>query len=183
MTFLGSLVRRVERHTSGLGLDQEWQVELGTWRRASGRVDIGQSGCSERRLNRTRRVGSDEIECRFRMVRRFGRHELPAARKSAFAAVVRVRRGKALALFAAIRGFLGELSAAKAIERLQKQEDCDDANRNVNATAHSSLRVADRICIGQIARARRVKARFAWEFSRLNTRSEYHASSCNGRPR
>ena len=70
---------------------------------------------------------------------RFGRHKLLAARKGAFATIVRIRRGNAFALFAAVRGFLGELSGAETIERLQKQEDCEDANRDVNAAEHSSF--------------------------------------------
>ena len=71
------------------------------------------------------------------MMRRFGRHKLLAPRKGTLAAIVCIRRRNAFALFAAVRGFLGEWPAAEAVERLQEQEDCDDANRNVNAAPHS----------------------------------------------
>ena len=72
-------------------------------------------------------------------MRRFGRHKLLATRKGAFAAIVRIRRRNAFALFAAIRGFLGERPAAEAVEWLQKQENCYEGNRNVNATTHSLI--------------------------------------------
>jgi hypothetical protein len=71
------------------------------------------------------------------MVRRFRRHKLLAAWKRAFTAIVRARGRNALALFATVRGFLGELSAAEAVERLHEQEDCYEADRDVNATSHS----------------------------------------------
>jgi len=61
-----------------------------------------------------------------------------AAWKGAFAAIVCIRRWNAFAPFAALRGFLGELSAAEAVERLQEQEDCYEADRNVNAATHST---------------------------------------------
>ena len=132
-------MRRVERDTSGLRLDQEWQVEAGTWGRAGRRLDVGESCCRKRRRNRTRCIHRYEINCRCGMMRRFGCHKLLAARKGAFAAIVCIRRWNAFAPFAALRGFLGELSAAEAVERLQEQEDCDDANRDVNATTHTLL--------------------------------------------
>jgi hypothetical protein len=72
------------------------------------------------------------------MMRRFGCHKLLAARKRAFAAIVRTRRRNTFAFFAAVRGFLGELSAAETVERLQEQENCNEANRNVNAATHST---------------------------------------------
>src|SRR5438552_1292253 len=71
------------------------------------------------------------------MMRRFGCHKLLAARKGAFATIVRTRRRNTFAFFAAVRGFLGEWSAAEAVERLQEQEDCYQADRNVNAAMHS----------------------------------------------
>ena len=111
----------------------------GTWRRARRRLDISESGCRERWRNQTRCGRSDELKCRRGMMRRFGRHKLLAARKGSFATIVSIRRRNTFALLAAVRGFLGELSAAEAVERLQEQENCDDANRNVNAAAHSLL--------------------------------------------
>ena len=129
-------MRRAERGTSGLGLDQEWQIDSGNWRRLGRRVAIGESNCRERRLNKSRRARGDEIKCRCGMMRRFGRHKVLAARKRAFAAIVCIGRGNAFALFAAIRGFLRERPAAEAVERLEEQENCYDANRNVNATTH-----------------------------------------------
>jgi hypothetical protein len=47
------------------------------------------------------------------MMRRFGRQKLLAAWKGAFAAIICIRGGNAFALFAAIRGFLGEWPAAE----------------------------------------------------------------------
>ena len=74
------------------------------------------------------------------MVRRFGRHKVLAAWKRAFATIVCIRGGNAFTLLAAVHGFLGELSAAEAVEWLQKQQHCDEANRDVNATAHALLK-------------------------------------------
>ena len=62
-----------------------------------------------------------------------------AARESAFAAIVCISRRNTFPFFAAFRGFRGELSAAKAVERLEKQEHCDDADRNVDSPPHALL--------------------------------------------
>ena len=132
-------MRRVERDTSGLRLDQEWQVEAGTWGRAGRRRDICEGVYREHWRDRKRRHRADEIKRRCRMIRRFGRHKLLAARNGAFAAIVRIRRRNTFALLAAFRGFLGEWPATETVERLQEQEDCDDANRDVNATTHTLL--------------------------------------------
>jgi len=112
-------------------------VEAGTWGRAGRRRDICEGIYREHWRDRTKRVCGDEIKCRCGMIRRFGRHQLLATRNGAFAAIVRIRRRNTFALLAAVRGFLREWPAAEAVECFQKQEDCDNANRNVNATTHS----------------------------------------------
>ena len=64
--------------SAGVGLDQEWPVETGTWRRAGRRLDISEGGCCERRRNRTRGGPGDELKCRSGMIRRFGGQQLIA---------------------------------------------------------------------------------------------------------
>ena len=73
------------------------------------------------------------------MRQHFEGHKLLAARNGAFAAIVRIRRRNTFALLAAVRGFLGERPGTETVERLQEQEDCYQADRNVNASAHFAL--------------------------------------------
>ena len=73
------------------------------------------------------------------MIGRVGRDKVLAAWQSAFTAIVCIRGRTAFAPFAAIRGFLRKFAASEAVERLQKQEDCYDADRNVAAATHSTL--------------------------------------------
>jgi hypothetical protein len=120
-------------------------VEGETWGRTGRRLDICESVYREHWRERTKRHRADQIKRWGAMMWRFGCHKLLAARKGAFAAIVRTRRRNTFPFFAAVRAFLGELSAAEAVERLQEQEDCQKADRDVNATTHSSLMVADRL--------------------------------------
>ena len=127
------------RHTSGVWLDQEWQVKTGNRWRTGRSLIFCESDGRERRLNRPRRGGCDQIWSGRGLVRRFGRHKLLAARNRAFAAIVRIRGAVAFALLAAVGGLLREWSAAEAVERLQEQEDGDEADGDVNAATHSLL--------------------------------------------
>lgn len=68
--------------------------------------------------------------------RRFGYVEILAARKSSLTAIVGIRRGDALSLLAAVGCLLRKLAGAEAIERLQEQQDREEADPDVNASAH-----------------------------------------------
>ena len=64
-------------------------------------------------------------------------NEVFAARKSSLTAIV-IGGRHTLPPFAAIGGFLRELgSAGEAVEGLEQQEHCYQADHNMNATAHS----------------------------------------------
>jgi hypothetical protein len=69
------------------------------------------------------------------MVWRLRRHKPVAALNGSLAAVVGIGR-RALALLAAIRRFLIELSSGEAVEGTYKQEDCQNGDGDVQATAH-----------------------------------------------
>jgi len=101
---------------------------------------MGQSGHRKRGRYRKSCGSGNEINCCYRMIRRFGHYQLLAARKSPFAAIVRVGRGNAFTLFAAIRSFLSELPTAEAVEWPHEQEDCYGADRYVNAATHSTCK-------------------------------------------
>ena len=120
-----------------MGLDQEWQIEAGNGRRPGRRIVIDANEGRQYRRDGGGRISRDEIESQRGVTRRLRLQKLLAPGKGAFAAIVRTRRRNTFTFFAAVRGFLGELSGAEAVERLQEQEDCHQADRNVNAAMHS----------------------------------------------
>jgi hypothetical protein len=70
------------------------------------------------------------------MVSSFRHHKLAGARDGVLTALVGVRRRNAFAFETAIRSLAGRLTASKAVKRSDKQNDCHQADRNVNAAAH-----------------------------------------------
>ncbi len=76
------------------------------------------------------------------MVCRLGRYKLVAALNGGLTAVVGIRR-RALALLAAIRSFLIELSTGEAVEGPDQQQDCESGDGDVQATAHLFFTIPD----------------------------------------
>jgi len=73
-----------------------------------------------------------------RMISRFRRHKLIAVRDGVLTALVGFGCGSAFAFKAAIRGLLARCSSREAVERSHEQNNCDQCDRNVNATPHSN---------------------------------------------
>jgi hypothetical protein len=117
------------------GLDQEREIEAGVGWRAGRRVNLDRKECDERLRYRARNICYQEYKNGRRMAGCLRCDKVVAAWHGRLAAVVGIRR-RALALFAAIRRFLIELSTSKAVERTYKQKDCKDGNGNMHATAH-----------------------------------------------
>jgi hypothetical protein len=141
MIFETEFAGMCRRHTSSGRLNEERQVEAGTWRRAGWRVDLVESrGCKHRFHE------NDRFYCwqsnRDLMVLCFRRDQLLSAWECSLAAII-AGGGRAFPFSAAIGGFLRESISTKAVEGLEKQEDCYQAERNVNAATHFDLRIAD----------------------------------------
>ena len=117
------------------GLDQKREIEAEVGWRAGRWVGHDRKKCDERLGCCVRNICRQEIKNGRRMAGSFGCDKLVAALNGRLAAVVGIRR-RALALLAAIRRFLIELSTSKAVERTYKQKDCKDGNGNMHATAH-----------------------------------------------
>lgn len=74
----------------------------------------------------------------------FRRNKLLSAGKCTFAAII-PGGGPAFPFSAAIGGFLREFIPTEAVEGFEKQQNCYQADRNVNAATHFDLRIADPI--------------------------------------
>jgi len=105
-------------------------------------VDLVESRRGKRRFDE-----NDRFYCwqsnRDLMVLCFRRDQLLSTGECSLAAIIAGGR-RAFPFSAAIGGFLREFISTKAVEGLEKQKDCYQADRNVNATTHFDLRIADR---------------------------------------
>ena len=118
------------------GLDQEGQVEARERRGAGRHMNIREPSAHEEWNGQLIGEGHRHYQLWASMDRRFGYVEILAARKSSLTAIVGIRRGDALSLLATVGRLLRKLAAAEAIERLQEQQDRDETDPDVNASAH-----------------------------------------------
>src|SRR4051794_11127765 len=118
------------------GLNKEGQVEARERRGAGRRMDVREPSAHKRWKGQLMGKGHRDYQVWACVDRRLRYFEILATRKSSFTAIVGIRRRDALSLLAAGGRFLREFAAAEAIERLQEQQDRDEADPNVNAWAH-----------------------------------------------
>ena len=81
----------------------------------------------------------------------FRRDQLVPTGDCAFAAIIAGGR-RAFPFFTAIRGFLCEFLPTKAVKGFEKQENCYQADRNVDAATHSYYKISKISIRGGIAR-------------------------------
>ena len=99
--------------------------------------DVVRETLERQRRNETWNGNLSKRDQRRGMVSRFRLHKRGTVGHRIPAALVGFRCGSALAFEAALRGLLTGCSSSKAVERPDKQKNCYQADRNVNATAHS----------------------------------------------
>jgi len=83
-----------------------------------------------------RNVSRSERDQWIRMVSCFRRHKLIAVRHGVLTAIVGFGCRDALTFKTAIRGLLARCSSREAVKRPDKQKNCYQSDRNVNAALH-----------------------------------------------